>query len=65
MYKNLSTSRGDGNFILECLYKNFFRIRTYPPREGTETMIYSVAPARLGFCIRTYPPREGTETEIA
>ena len=36
-------------------------IRTYPPREGTETQGWSSLIIFV-FSIRTYPPREGTET---
>ena len=37
-YKNLSTSRGDGNlFTIKLVMVTVAGIRTYPPREGTET----------------------------
>ena len=63
-YKNLSASRGDGNYghathagySMSC-------IRTYLPREGTETCIASHSSFSIWILgIRTYLPREGTET---
>ena len=62
-YKNLSTSRGDGN---NCSFfdsvSNPSCIRTYLPREGTETRTIFQILVTLDNCIRTYLPREGTET---
>ena len=37
------------------------RIRTYLPREGTETF-HNLILLSFFICIRTYLPREGTET---
>ena len=66
MYKNLFTSRGDGNALRFNTCKKFIScIRTYLPREGTETYWYlttKVTSSRV--CIRTYLPREGTETHF-
>ena len=62
-YKNLSTSRGDGNLFNSVSWYFLSGIRTYLPREGTETESESHFLQIQGSNgIRIYPPREGTET---
>ena len=65
-YKNLSTSRGEGNACSPQITRRIKSgIRTYPPREGTETTTCVIASLlNKKSCIRTYLPREGTETFI-
>ena len=62
-YKNLSASVGDGNSSTHRGYKtNHTGIRTYLPREGTETFRCRCIWLSPLFSIRTYLPREGTDT---
>ena len=62
-YKNLSTSRGDGNGVFQRTYScgSCSCIRTYLPREGTETD-WQLKEIDHHARIRTYLPREGPET---
>lgn len=64
-YKNLYTSRGDGNSQqIWMQVGTTFCIRTYIPWEGTETNKCSYT-WNTPICIRAYLPCEGTETCIA
>ena len=62
-YKNLSTSRGDGNRLTsQRLNLQLTCKTTYSPREGTETKILRQVLKNSIVRKTTYSPREGTET---
>ena len=61
-YRNLFTSKGDGNCSVVMVTLPSSCIETYLPRKGTETELEIVCEEHPKICIETYLPRKGTET---